>query len=142
MTQPTPSPALHHGSCHCGAVRFEVTLDALRGSQCNCSICTKLGAFNTIVKPAAFRLVAGEDALSSYTFRTEMARRYFCSRCGVAMFGRGHLEVLGGDFVSVSLRALDDIDLLDAECVYWDGRHDNWQAGPRPTPWRQGAATA
>ena len=22
-----------------------------------------------------------------------------------------------------------------ASVIYWDGRHNNWEAGPRPTPW-------
>jgi hypothetical protein len=42
----------HHGSCHCGAVRFEVEVDLVKGvGRCNCSICTKAGATGAIVKP-------------------------------------------------------------------------------------------
>ena len=48
---------LHTGGCHCGAVRFEVELDATRGSRCNCSICNKVSQLGCIVKPDAFRLV-------------------------------------------------------------------------------------
>ena len=33
------------GGCHCGAVRFRITVDEpLEGIDCNCSICTKKGA--------------------------------------------------------------------------------------------------
>ena len=32
----------HAGSCHCGAVRFQVRVDATPGTRCNCSICTKV----------------------------------------------------------------------------------------------------
>jgi hypothetical protein len=32
------------GSCHCQAVSFTVDLDLDQALQCNCSICTKLGA--------------------------------------------------------------------------------------------------
>ena len=38
-------------------------------------------------------------------------RRYFCKHCGIHCFGRGHLEVLGGDYVSINLNTLDDVDL-------------------------------
>jgi len=33
----------YHGSCHCGAVRFECELDLAEDtSKCNCSIYTKM----------------------------------------------------------------------------------------------------
>jgi hypothetical protein len=126
----------HAGSCHCGAVRFEVELDLGQGGgRCNCSICVKISSFNTIVKPAAFRLLSGEDALGVYEWGAKVSRRYFCKQCGVHCFGRGHLAELGGDFVSVSLNALDGVELAGLNVVYWDGRHNNWHAGPRDTPW-------
>jgi len=49
--------------------------------------------------------------------------------------GAGHLDVLGGDYVSINLNSLDDFDLSRTQLAYWDGRHNNWQAGPRSTPW-------
>ena len=60
---------------------------------------------------------------------------HFCKHCGVHAFARGHLDGLGGDYVSVNLNCLDDINPRDVRVIYWDGRHNNWQAGPRPAPW-------
>jgi hypothetical protein len=124
------------GSCHCGAVRFEVELDlAAPLGRCNCSICTKLGVAGALVKPAAFRLLAGEDATAVYVWGAQISRRHFCRTCGVLCFGRGYLEEVGGDYVSVNANALDGIELTELPVQYWDGRHDNWEGGPRATPW-------
>jgi hypothetical protein len=125
----------HLGSCHCGDVRFEVDIDASTGGRCNCTVCTKTSVTGGIVKPAAFTLVSDESKLATYEWASKMSKRYFCKHCGVHCFGRGHLEQLGGDFVSVNLNCLDDIDVRDLSLVFWDGRHDNWQAGPRKEPW-------
>jgi len=135
MTTPTTTPTQHTGGCHCGAVRFEVEIDASAGTMFNCSICTKLGAVGVIAKPAAFQLVSGEAELSTYAWGGRISQRKFCKHCGVYCFASGHLDVLGGDYVSINLNSLDDFDLSRVELGYWDGRHNNWQAGPRPTPW-------
>ncbi len=39
-------------------------------------------------------------------------------RCHVHCFGKGHLAVLGGDFVSINLNTLDDFDPSQAKMVY------------------------
>ncbi|MBS2017985.1 MAG: GFA family protein [Deltaproteobacteria bacterium] len=125
----------HTGSCHCGDVRFEVEVDASKGTRCNCTICTKTAILGGMVKPSAFRLLTPESATSSYEFGGKVAKRFFCKRCGVQCYGAGHLAELGGDFVSINLNCLDDIDPSTVEVGYWDGRANNWEAGLRPAPW-------
>jgi hypothetical protein len=132
----------HHGSCLCGDVQFQVELDATRGSRCNCTPCTKFGAVGSLVKPAAFELLSAEASLGAFSRMPEVSTRYFCARCHTYCFSRGHLEVLGGDFVSVNLNCIDGFDVSRAELIHWDGRHDNWSAGPRPTPWPLDASAA
>jgi hypothetical protein len=129
----------HAGGCHCGAVRFEVELKPGEpASRCNCSVCTKIAQTGRIVKPGAFTLLAGEESCGIYEWGAQVSKRFFCKRCGVHCFGRGHLEELGGDYVSVNLNCLDDFDPSLVPVVYWDGRHNNWEAGPRGTPWPVG----
>jgi len=124
----------HKGSCHCGAVQFEATIDATKGTRCNCTICTKLNPLGAITKPELVTVTKGESELSSFG-RSEAGRRYFCKHCGVYLYSKGHLAELGGDYASVNLQTLDDVEIDDIAVMHWDGRHDNWQAGPRAEPY-------
>ena len=71
------------GSCHCGAVHFEVDGGIEEYRRCNCSICRRKGAIMVTARKADFRLVAGADNLSLYQWNTNTARHYFCKTCGI-----------------------------------------------------------
>jgi hypothetical protein len=102
-----------NGGCHCGRVRFEVDFDLEAVvHDCDCSICSKKGFLHIIVPKSAFRLVAGADSISTYTFNTGVAKHTFCSHCGMHPFytPRSH-----PDGVDVNARCLDDWDSLKSK---------------------------
>ena len=127
----------YHGSCHCGAVRFEADLDLAKGGgRCNCSFCAKVRTWTTAVKPEAFRLLAGADELTDYQFGTMQGHHLFCRHCGIHAFNHGHIPEMGGDYVAVSLACLDDaevVELAEAPVVYADGRNNNCMNPPAET---------
>jgi hypothetical protein len=73
------------GSCHCGAVRFQVRLsEGLRSARrCNCSYCRMRGAIAVTARIEDIEIIAGAEALTLYQFNTMAAKHYFCSKCGV-----------------------------------------------------------
>ncbi|MFQ5636233.1 MAG: GFA family protein, partial [Gammaproteobacteria bacterium] len=69
----------HRGGCHCGAVRFEIDAPTdVVVYDCNCSICRMAGILHLFVTRDHFRLLQGEDALTTWRFNTGIARHLFC----------------------------------------------------------------
>ena len=123
----------YHGSCHCGAVRFEVQLDLNAPTyRCNCSICSRTRAWAGIARPEAFRMLAGEAELTRYLFNTMRNEHYFCKYCGVRPFGIGHTPD-GEKIYGVNMGCLEEVtpeELAAAPIVYIDGKHDRHAPPP------------
>ncbi|MCP3168283.1 GFA family protein [Myxococcus qinghaiensis] len=136
-TAPQKSPTLktYVGGCHCGAVRFEAEFDlSAPVNRCNCTVCTKMGGTTTSVPPSQFRVTKGESETSEYRVGDSPNYRRFCKHCGVQCYGGGFVEEMGGHFRSINLGCLDGVDVSKLTVQYWDGRYNNWEAGPSNQP--------
>jgi hypothetical protein len=120
------------GGCHCGRVRFQVTADLDKVSECNCTMCTKKGIVHLIVPPEQFELISGKDDLTTYQFNTGTAKHTFCKVCGIHPF---YVPRSDPDKIDVNVRCLDEIDLATISVKPFDGR--NWEAAmEKKAPWR------
>ena len=114
----------HKGGCHCGAVRFEVQAPAaLSVLDCNCSICRMSGYLHLQVPKSRFRLLQGEQALSTYTFNTGTAKHLFCGTCGVKSF---YVPRSYPEGYSVNLNCLDRTHITGVTVQPFDG--NDWEA--------------
>jgi len=114
---------LYKGSCHCGAVAFEVEAPGPFVAQsCNCSICTKSGFLHLIVPRSRFHLLRGEDHLVTYTFNTGVAKHRFCRTCGMKPF---YVPRSNPDGIDVNVHCLDPVP-RDLVVEPFDGQ--NWEA--------------
>ncbi len=95
----------YKGSCHCGAVQFEVEApDHITASECNCSICSKAGSLHLRVPKSDLKILSGEDNMTTYTFNTGVAKHTFCKTCGIKPF---YIPRTKPDGYSVNVRCLD-----------------------------------
>jgi hypothetical protein len=126
------------GSCHCGRIKFEATLDLASGtSKCNCTHCWKKRLWTARVKPENFEARGGEEELSGYKPGATTGHTGFCKHCGVVPYGWvAASEWNPSEYVSVSVAALDDVepaDLIASPVTYCDGKADNWWHPPAET---------
>lgn len=114
---------IYQGSCHCGAVKFEVDAPGdIEVEDCNCSICRMTGFLHLIVPLARFNLVRGGESLTTYRFNTGVAQHKFCKVCGIKPF---YIPRSNPDGVDVNVRCLST-EPRSLKVVPFDGR--NWEA--------------
>jgi hypothetical protein len=99
----------YRGSCHCGAVTFEIQTDFPELTTCDCSICRRKNALMVKVHEDQFKLLSGDHSLSEYRFHTMTARHFFCKTCGIYPF---HRKRVTPDYFGVNVFCLHDFDPL------------------------------
>lgn len=82
------SPLSVSGSCHCGAVQFEVQLLHSEVVNCHCKTCQKLSGSAFIAymigDPQHYRLTTGAEALRHYPSSPQV-QRPFCGTCSSSL---------------------------------------------------------
>ena len=132
-------PPTYYGSCHCGAVRFEVVGEITELTTCDCSLCSKKNALMSKVPESQFRLVSDWSALQVYQWNTRVAQHWFCKPCGIYTFHRKRAQP---DWFGFNIRCLDNFDPSSVPVRATQGANktiecsvprDEWP-GPRVTP--------
>ena len=107
----------YQGSCHCGAIKYEVEGEFNEGMKCNCSHCSRKGFLLSFVPKTQFTLLSGADNLTTYQFNKKQIDHVFCKTCGVQSFGTS------GDMVAINLNCLEDFDTSTLTINEVDGKN-------------------
>lgn len=113
---------IYSGSCHCGAVKFEIDApEEVEVEDCNCSICNRTGFLHLILPLSKFKLLQGQDNLTTYQFNSGVAKHTFCKTCGIKPF---YTPRSNPDGIDINVRCLDTRP-KHMRIVKFDG--ENWE---------------
>ena len=105
--------------CHCGAVQLEVETDLSNIKQCNCSICKRKNAKMNILPKESIKSIKGEEFLTLYQFGTNVAKHYFCKKCGIYTH---HFRKSDPNGIGVNIGCIDDIDSFSVNSDVLDNK--------------------
>jgi len=142
----TTASKIYTGGCHCGMIRYSVEMDLTTdpvGGKCNCSSCLNRGILILeVIPPSSFKLQSPPSIdnaqLGKYSPRGEAGtfHFYFCKTCGVNCFYQEAYKTKGEypEWFRLNALSLDPdqgLNFTKFRMEYWDGKNNNWEAGPR-----------
>ena len=110
----------YEGTCHCGAVKFEVTMEPpTKAYACNCSICRRAGWLLGFAKEN-FAVHHAEGAVTDYQFGKKKTHHVFCKTCGCRAYSKG-TDKEGKPTLAINLRCIDGLDATKLPVEEFDG---------------------
>ena len=109
------------GSCHCGAVRFELNEAPARVTSCNCSICRRLGTLMAYYHPAQVR-VSGPTV--AYSWGDRSIAFHHCGTCGCTTHWSS-LDPAQAERMAVNARLLPPDVIATVPVRHFDGA-ESW----------------
>ncbi|MCL6249903.1 GFA family protein [Altererythrobacter sp. KTW20L] len=121
------------GGCRCGAVRYEISGDALHSALCHCRDCQMAAGAPMVawlaVKAEGFTLLQGNPASYNGAGRSI---RHFCSMCGTPLHFVNE-EMLPG-IVDIPSVTLDEPDAAAPQAHIQVAERRAWMAGAGNLP--------
>lgn len=118
---------MYKGSCLCGSVQFEINGSIQDIVMCHCSKCRKAQgsafAVNANVDASDFKLVSGEQSLSTYQSSPGQTK-YFCQHCGSPVMS---LNSEYPQYVRIRLGTIDSDIKERPSCHIFTESKANWE---------------
>lgn len=107
-------------SCHCGAVHIELVEPPLRVTDCNCSICRRLGALWAYYTRDQATIIATPDATIGYAQGEKTLEIHHCRICGCTTHWTS-IDPTNPDRIAINARLLAPADLTGISIRKFDG---------------------
>lgn len=113
------------GSCHCGAMTFELKERPKWLTECNCSICRRIGALWAHADIDKVKVSYDETATTGYCQGDKTLMVRSCKTCGCTTHWENLKEPRSGR-MAVNCRMADPKDIADLRIRHFDGA-ESWQ---------------
>ena len=121
------------GGCHCGAIRYEATGEAIVHALCHCSDCRRSAGAPMVgwtMYPAdAVQVTSGTPKIYQ---SSENGRRHFCPECGTGLFYINEKMLLG--IIDIQSATYDDPDAVPAQAHIQVAERIGWMERAHELP--------
>ena len=108
------------GSCHCGKVNFDLLIKPTHFTECNCSICYRIGAIWAHADESEINIICNDEDLIDYIWGDKMLAFCSCKFCGCTT----HWKDLGAQQstrMAVNMRMVHKAELQNIPIRRFDG---------------------
>lgn len=107
-------------SCHCGAVRIQVSEQPRWLTSCNCSLCRRLGALWLHCHPSKVSIVKGAGKAVAYVQGDRTLEMYHCPTCGCTTHWES-VQKEDAERMGVNARLIDPAQIAGIKTRHFDG---------------------
>jgi hypothetical protein len=125
------STKLFHGSCHCGNIKFEASMDLTKGTtKCNCTFCRKnYFWWSSQLLLDDLKITEGQESIAEYTNNRKEGYCVFCKNCGTILFRKTEKSDWSVEGYSVKMSSFDDISIEELNSIlvnYINGKDNSY----------------
>lgn len=113
------------GSCHCGAVVFKIANPPKWLTDCNCTLCRRIGALWAHVDVNDVAIISDAEATTSYIQGDKMLATHTCNTCGCTTHWE-NLKPDGSSLMAVNFRMCSPVEVSRLPIRKFDG-FDTWR---------------
>lgn len=114
-----------HASCHCGAVKIDISADLQSLTECTCSVCHRYGAQWAYCTRETAKVSCDPDTITAYTWGDKTLEFCHCNNCGCLTHYES-IEKEDDSRIAVNARMMSPADVAGLTIRTFDGA-DTWK---------------